>query len=339
MNINIFTKKAVTLKKAFPKNVQFHDLESISKLSLPDDSILYIDVTGLTPAKLVATLTQFKKACKKKSWGVVDPAGIIKDPAALFFDNACDYLGPVYFKKPKNIDIKRLKKPLQWCKSTAVGSNAKSIKIEENIELLKNGLKLPAANIFPGWKKIQAGKVMPFYLLFCSLQGKTAFDSSLGEKKFNQIHKRFLTLINNNLMEAEAQFWMDTGKDGLFLLPPRAKSAEKAVEACIRMIINAPLITLETLGLSIPLTIKFALHYGSINYRPPGRTGTVVSDAINYIFHLSEKRAEAGRLTISGDLPKVSIPKVLQDLFVPSGEYEGRKIWQTKKFSYAKPWV
>ena len=175
-----------------------------------------------------------------------------------------------------------------------------------------------------------------FYLLFCSLHGKTALDSRLGEKTFAQIHKRFLSHLAKSLDCADGLLWMDTGRDCLFLLPPRAKSAEAAVEACLRMIISSPLDIIETLGLLIPVNLTFALHYGSINYKPPGKTGTVVSDAVNATFHLGSKKAESSRLTISGDIPGGSIPKALQDLFVYSGEYEGRKTWHTRKFSYGK---
>ena len=105
------------------------------------------------------------------------------------------------------------------------------------------------------------------------------------------------------------------------------------------MIIGAPLITLETFAIKVPVNFVFALHYGSISYKPPGKTGTVLSDAVNFIFHLKDRKAQNGRLTISGDLPDGSIPKILQSLFVPSCEYEGHKIWHTKKFNYANHWV
>jgi hypothetical protein len=105
------------------------------------------------------------------------------------------------------------------------------------------------------------------------------------------------------------------------------------------MVVSAPLIVLETLAVAIPSNIVFALHYGVINYKQPGKTGTIISDAVNFIFHLGAKKAEPGRLTISGDLPDVTVPENLKDLFIPAGEYEGRKIWQTKKFSYVKPWM
>jgi len=348
MNIFVFTKKETSVKPVFAKNVQFPALSEIKKIPVEPDDFYYLDATGLDPDAIKKTLTQIKKQFKDTSWGIIDPKGCIKDPAFLFFDGASDYLGPEFFKKTNKIDTKRLQKAQSWRKAMSVdiNKNLKSGAVSENEKssainkgFLNNGIKLPAAGTFPGWKKIPSGKTLPFYLLYCSLQGKTTLDVRLGENTFAQIHKRFYSYLTDTFIEADGLHWMDTGKDCLFLLPPKIKAAEIAIEACIRMIINAPLITLETLGLSVPVNFVFALHYGSLGYKPPGKTGTVVSDAVNAIFHLGVKKAECGRLTISGDIPGSSVPKSLEDSFVPAGEYEGRKIFHTKKFSYEKPWV
>jgi hypothetical protein len=342
--VYIFTNKAASLKTVFPKNAEFvlnQNISSeLSKHSPGAGDITYIDVSAVSEEELSKTLTQVKKRCKDSSWGIIDPKGIIKDPAVLFFDGANDYLGTGFLKNSIIVDAKRLKDAHQWRKSltgiSEINNDVKSTGTTEGF--LKSGIKLPAVSAFPGWKKMQTGKTMPFYLLFCSLQGKAALESRIGEKVLSQIHKRFASLLVSYLKEADGQLWVDTGKDCLFLLPPRAKSAEAAIKACMRMIVAAPQLVMETLGISLPANFIFALHYGSISYKPPGKTGTVVSDAVNSIFHLGSNKSEAGRLTISSGLPDVSVPKILQDLFAPFGEYEGRKIWHTKKFQYAKPW-
>ena len=183
---------------------------------------------------------------------------------------------------------------------------------------------------------MQAGKAMPFYLLYCSLQGKTALNTRLSESAYAQMYQRLLAYLHQNFQEGEGLLWINSGKDCLFLLPPKAKSTEAAVKACVRMLVSAPLAAAEVLSLTVPANFVFALHYGSISYSPPGKTGTVVSDAVNFIFHLGAKKAEPGRLTISGELPDGTIPKALEDCFVAAGEFEGRRIWHTKKFSYGK---
>jgi len=336
--IYIVTKKEAPLKKAFPKNVKFIDFP-LSGHSPGNEDMSYIDISGFSDAELKKALPQIIKTCKDTHWGIIDPKGNVKDIAALFFEGACDYLGPPLLKTSKPIDAKRFKEAFQWRKITpaaavASDSSAKS----DGTGFIKSGIKLPAASSFPGWDKLTTGKVMPFYLLYCSLQGKISLDTRLDDKTLNQIHKRFLSLLSDYMQEGDGLLWMNTGRDCLFLFPPRAKCAEAAMKACIGMIVSAPLFVLETFGISIPANFIFAMHYGTVTYKPPGKTGTIVSDAVNSIFHLGAKKSEPGRLTISGEMPDVSVPASLQDLFVPAGEYEGRKIWHTKKFSYAKPW-
>jgi len=338
--IYVFSSNAKILKKVFPQNAEFTD-SPVSKHSPSGTDITYVDVSGLSEAELKKTLTQLKKSCGNSPWGIIDPKGSVKDIAALFFEGACDYLGPALIKE-SGVDSKRLKDVLAWHKKHTVSSaegGAKSVEAEGKGGFMKSGIKLPAASAFPGWKKMEVGKSMPFYLLYCSLHGKVALDSRLDDKTIAQIHRNFLSHLDENMEESDGLLWMNTGKDCLFLIPPRAKCAEEAIKACVGMVVSAPLIVLETLAITIPSNIVFALHYGVISYKQPGKTGTIISDAVNFIFHLGAKKAEPGRLTISGDLPDVTVPENLQDLFIPAGEYEGRKIWHTKKFSYAKPWM
>ena len=346
--IYIFAKKTEPLKTFFPKDAEFVSTP-LSKHSPGRADLTYIDVSGLAAAEIKKTLTQIKKSCKNSQWGIIDSKGSIKDPSSLFFDGASDYLGAAILKTSDGSDAKRLKEALQW-RTALAGSALMNSSVSSDTDgekkpdaltenFLKSGVKLPAASAFPGWKKMQTGKSMPFYLFYCALQGKVPLDSRLEGKVLTQTHKKFLTLLSAKLKDAEGLLWMDTGKDCLFLIPPKAKCAEAVIKASMGMIASSPLFVLETLNITIPANFVFALHYGSISYKPPGKTGTVVSDAVNSVFHLGAKRAEPGRLTISGSLPGASIPKSCFDIFAPCGEYEGRKIWQTKKFKYEKNWL
>ena len=348
MGIYIFSKNETVVKKVFSKNAEFNP-EDLTKHKPEAGSITYLDVSGVSDANVKTALAQLKKACKgsaktsaSSSWGVIDAKGSIKDPAALFLDGASDYLGPAFFKTPKPIDPKRIKAASQWRLALSGSNNFEKTEIKNAKAadgLPKTGIKLPPASLFPGWRNMQTGKTMPFYLMYCSLKGKTSLSTRFGDKAVSQMHQRFLAHLFSNFQEGDGHIWMDSGKDCLFLLPPRAKSAEAAVKACVRMLISAPLIAIETLSLAVPANFVFALHYGSLSYSPPGKTGTVVSDAVNFVFHLGAKKAEPGRLTISDEVPDNSVPHDLENCFISAGEYEGRKVWHTKKFSYAKPWV
>ena len=341
MGVYIFSKKEAALKKVFPKDTEFVS-QAVSKHKPEDGSITYLDISGLSDANYKTALTQLKKACKETSWGIIDVKGVIKDPAALLFDGASDYLGPGFFKTPKAIDLKRIKTASQW-RFLLAGNTGTAAAVKKGTKagdsLPRTGIKLPSASLFPGWKNMKTGKNMPFYLLYCSLQGKMPLNSRFGEKVFAQLHQRFIACLYQNFQEGEGIVWMDSGKDCLFLIPPKAKNAETVITACFRMLVSAPLIAVEVLGLTIPVNFVFTLHYGPISYCPPGKTGTLVSDAVNYIFHLGPKKAEPGRLTVSAAIPDGSVPKALEDCFISAGEFEGLQTWHTKKFSYVKPWL
>jgi hypothetical protein len=346
VNIYIFTKEDSGLRTAFPKSAKFLDTSALSEYTPENGSITYLDVSVFSATELKKALPLIKNNCADSSWGIIDPKGSVKDMAVLFFEGACDYLGASFFKSSAVVDSKRIKEALSWRKTPAASKlstadeNKKSTGGEQGENLFfKPGIKLPPESTFPGWDKMQAGQDMPFYLLYCSIHGDNQLEARLDTKTLAQVHKRFLSCLDNNFLEGDGLLWMNSGKDCLFLVPPRVKNIETAIKKCINMIISTPLIVLESLAVSFPLNFVFALHYGSVSYKPPGKTGTVVSDAINFIFHLGTKRAEAGRLTVSGELPDKTIPQSLQNCFVSAGEFEERKIWHTKKFSYAKPWL
>jgi len=100
------------------------------------------------------------------------------------------------------------------------------------------------------------------------------------------------------------------------------------------MILHSRLISLEKLGLSFPLDFTIALHYRKTAFRAPGKTGTIVSEPVNYIFHLGAKKAETGRLTVSSEVPEDAIPEGLADLFSPAGVFEGISIRHSRRFVY-----
>jgi class 3 adenylate cyclase len=335
MKTYVFSKKAAALRTVFPKkDVEFLIPAALTKYSPAAEDLCYLDLSGFTAVDGKKAAVQLKKRCKNVPWGIVDPKGTIKDPAQCFFDGAADYIGPAAFKE--GLGAGRLKKAVAW--RQAAGGTGKNPAAKPEDKAVKRGIKLPS-EAFPAWKNIPAGQHIEAYLLYASLQGKTGLSARLGETAYEQLYRKLLAFLHNNFQSAEGLLWMETGRDCLFLVPPRAKCVGMAVVSCLRMLISAPQIAVETLNLNIPVNFVFGLHYGSVTYKPPGKTGTVVSDAVNFIFHLGTKRAEAGRLTVSDEVPDLTISSKLEDLFVKAGEFEGRRLIHTRKFSYLQPWL
>jgi hypothetical protein len=225
---------------------------------------------------------------------------------------------------------KRLAAALEWKRSAGAGQKGKT---GEDERPAAKGLKLPPGK-FEGWSTIKTGTTGSFFFLFVSLEGERGLRGRVGEANFSNVRNRLRALLQQRLEPSKALLWMETESNSLFLIPPKAPLVRQALVSSLKILMAAPLIGLENLGISFPLYFTFALHYGKTVYHAPGKTGTVVSDAVNFIFHLGTKRAESGRLTVSGETPAEAIPEELEDMFQDSGEFEGRSLRHSRRFTW-----
>jgi hypothetical protein len=326
MKIFLFTPRKTNPlggeKKSAPP-VELLSPAALAKHRPGGEDISYVDISGLPPGEQKKTAAKLRKICAHSAWGIFDPKGEAPDPALFFFAGAADYIGPKLLKG--GIDRKRLDAARSWRESAAPsGSEAAALTDEE-------GRKLPGGK-FEGWRSIRSGTTAPFLFLFVSLSGKPNLHARLGEAAVKALQNRWRDVLQQHLQESQALLWMETELHSLFLVPPKAVCGKAAVEASLRMIAGCRLIAIENLGLSIPVDFTFALHYGKTIFRAPGKTGTVVSSAVNYIFHLGTKQAEPGRLTISAGLCCDAVPGGLRDLFIPAGTFEGIPILHSRRF-------
>jgi len=192
---------------------------------------------------------------------------------------------------------------------------------------------LPAGK-FEGWKAVRVGSEGTFFFLFVSLSAKASLRSLMGAAAYSSYKNRLRDLLQQGFREANALLWMETEDTNLFLIPSRAANCRIAIEAALKMILNSRIIGMDKLGLSTPVEFSFALHYGKTTFRSPGKTGEIISESVNYVFHLGTKKAEAGRLTISDEVDEEAFPEGLLDLFSPAGVFEGIPIRQSKRFVY-----
>ena len=324
---NAILTKSLKLNK---KNTWVELLPLLPKEYSPQkDDQIYIDISGQGPSALKKILTRIKKA--GVFWGIIDPKGTAMDPASFFFDGAADYMGPNLIKK--GLGKKRFTEALSWIQNrTDSGGTAGQMNATPGgFGAKKKDQKLPAGK-FKGWKSIRSGTSDSFFFLFVSLSEKSNLRAMVGEAGFTSLKNRLRDVLQQNFREADALLWMETEENNLLLVPPRVSNGKAAVEAALKMILNSKLIGIEKLGLSIPVEFTFALHFGKTVFQAPGKTGCVISESVNYIFHLGAKKAESGRLTISGDIPDAAIPEGLRDMFRPNGEFEGIPISHSRRF-------
>ena len=330
------SKISAALKRSLGLDKKKAWIESVTQLpngfKAKDSDQIYLDISGLSPATLKKTSGQLKK--NGAFWGVIDPKGAAVDPAAFFFNGASDYIGQALLKK--GLTKKRFSEALSRKEKAITGTKKTERKITATVssaDLNKKNIKLPSVK-FDGWKSIRSGTPGFFFFLFVSLSGKTNLRAMLGEASLITLKNQLREILQQNFAAADALLWMETEGNNLLLVPPTATSGKAALEAALKVILNSRLICIEKLGLSLPLQFTCAIHYGQTTFQAPGKTGAVISAPVNYIFHLGSKKAEAGRLTISGDIPDEAIPPGLLELLSPAGIFEGIPIRQSKRFVF-----
>jgi hypothetical protein len=326
MRIRIFTgnrRFAVAIDARAAKLLERDDISGIRDYQPERGDLSYLDVTGLEAAEQKRRVALLKGRCGNAAWGILDPKGCCPDPAALFHLGAADYLGP------------------QACKKGLTKARIKAALAFNGDDPEASGLD-PKARIdeypFAGWSSLKRGSPLPFYFLYFGVEGAAGLKRELGEQGYAAFRERLRDYLQQSLAESNALLWIESESSGLFLIPPSRKKAQAAVEACLRGLLNAPIIGYEKLGMGIPISLVFALHFGSSAFEAPGKTGTIVSEDVNFIFHLGAKAARANRITLSQAAER-AIPDKLGDLFGPAGSFEGRGIRASSRFLWPAPAV
>ena len=331
--IYIFSSQKAAALGLKDKNIKAEIIKPSGLLKLPaeyneaDDQI-YLDITGLESAGLKKAVNSIKKICGNSFWGIMDPKGSSDDPASFFFMGGGDYIGPGLVKK--GLDKKRLAAGFSMYQTP---EKQKPDSKSAHSKTGKKNQKLPAGK-FEGWKSLNPGTASNFFLLYISLSGKSNVHTIAGEKLYSLVKNKLRNVLQQYFSESDALIWMETENNTILLVPPRPSNCSAAVEASLKLILNSRLIGFEKLGLSFPVDFTCVLHYGKTAFQAPGKTGSVISESVNYIFHLGMKKAEPGRLTISGDVPEEAQPKGLVDMFSPVGVFEGIPIKHSKRFVF-----
>ena len=318
-------------------------LSELKHLKPAPEDITYLDIAGLDVGGRKKAIKALNKLCSASAWGIIDREGAIDDPAQLFFAGASDYLGkgvPV-----SQISRARMKAIQSYASGRTLAGSSPGLAASANAGSgadanpgksslnISTGIAPADRNVeFPGWKAVRAGVVYPFFFLYVSVSAQMNLKTRLGETGYVSFRDRLRIKVQQTLAEADPLLWMETDSTSLYLIPSRLLNARATVVACLRMLLWAPLIGYEKFGLPFPITFTFAMHHGRTEFAAPGKTGTIVSDAVNFIYHLGTKRAEPGCLTVSADVSRGIIPDTMLDLFVDGGTFEGRALVQSRRF-------
>lgn len=293
------------------------------------EGMIYLDISSLDQKALTSILDRMEKSdCP---WAIVDPDRVCEDVAELFHRGACDYLVPISGQK---IKVKRIQRALEFFRrykqTTAPSEQPLASEIpppKKAKSRSKNETKLetePAAS----WKQVKNGREYSFCFLYVQLEPSQEWQGKSGFSHQEQMQNAFHDLIASRIKDYDGRIWMWNDWGGLVLFPLDMQNCEVVVLG-IRMMLNRLHVSIEGGPFETILNYSFVFHVGKTKYQDRGKTGTIISEDVNFIFHLGGKEAELNYVYLSDTVYQM-LPQKLQALFSPQGEFEGRNIFRMK---------
>jgi hypothetical protein len=288
-----------------------------------DGIVIYYDIGGCTPEKARGECVRLgKSGC---SWAVIDPQGIIEDPAELFYLGACDYLPPKLLSE--GVRAARLHRVIEYQGDV---SPPEHLRDPKNEELLPNGSKIIPSG--EDWRKLEMGKEYSFFFLYIELVPGKEWRVDAGSTHRKALQEKFEKTILHKVAPQQGIIWMWSEWGGVVLFPFTKNNSHPVITAT-RLALGRPLISIEDMKVDTLIDYRLALHVGNTVYNRRGETGTLISDDINFIFHLGKKQIEKNILYLTGSaFPQV--PERMRHLFEEEERFEGRRIYRMVEFHF-----
>lgn len=327
MNLIIFTDNSI-LSDLFEKtqfkfdnrevNITIYSVNEIdSKLEgIYEDEYCYFDVSDLKPKQIDAFLKKIQ--INKVNAAFIDLKGKIKDPASLIFKGIFDYLGKGLLKKfiqSEEIDISRIESAISFCKNKLAATYYENREKELEKEL----------GFCSKWNEIEEGKEYFFWILFVSVDGVEQLKESMRSEYRKYLFSKFKEFVRKTVKKGNGRIWMWNEHGGIVLFPYDGVSMD-AVASSIRLILNRKIFNYE-LKDSFDLSYRVALHKGKTVYKERGKTGTIISDDINKVFHLGLDFADKPGFYITNTAMEL-LPVKADCAFEDLGNYEGLRIFK-----------
>jgi len=283
-------------------------------LSTETDNIFtYIDLSGFSDiqkSKLITFITRQKKF----DFGIIDPENWVKDPASLFFKGASDYI-------PKSaitgtISVKRVKEAVSFYTLEEAGSSSFP---QDNTDGIFSG---------SNWDTIKTGQSYTFIFMFIEIDILEEWIANSGKTHLESIMDYFYSHLNAVIKPLNGKIWIKTTYGALVLFP-YAGSATPVIIESFKLILNKLIISAEIYPFKTILSYRIALDLGTTKYLARGNTGNIVSDSVNYIFHLGNQYIKKGNFYLTNRIHE-DIPPGLMEYFILEGDFQGKTIHRMK---------
>ena len=295
-----------TVERSKSVEVEYHGVKSWRSLLNERGITLYLDLSALSEREARRAVRTLESQ-DSVSYGIIDPGGRVPDPADLFHGGASDYIGPGLISR--RIPTNRIIQAVSFYPSEESEQNS-----EEESDL--------------SWADIHDGGEYPFFFLYVELDIPPEWKTESGSGMISGLLHTFESHLSRIMGPLGGELWMKSDYGGLYLFP-YSEGVSDIIPACMRLVLNKVLISTEVYSYGTLLPYHFALDKGVTVYRKKGRTGTLISDTVNFIFHLGQQHAAPGNFIMSKRVAE-HIPPGLASCFVEHGEYHDQPLLRMK---------
>ncbi len=308
-----FTRKnsRLSLPQFFPRQDLKKNIKSLDKVTL-----VYLDLGDISAEELPAILRLLSRN-PKILFGLIDPDHKLQDPAQVFFRGGVDYIGKSILST--GIDAKRLNLVIDCARA------------KTNVSALFDQDKTKS---YPGyipsgkdWRNVVAGQEYSFCLMFIELDGREEMEKKYGLRNLGIALDSFRSFIDNSVKPFHGRLWIWSRFGGIILFPFDGSGCPQ-LKCGFKLMLSKHLYDIEESLFPNFISFRLALHIGNTVFTREN-TGNIISDSLNFIFHLGQQYAKPGQFYVSESVLHLGREE-LKGFFSDSGIFEGRTIYQMR---------
>lgn len=298
------------------------------------DSFFYLDAASFSDGDLWAAVRRVHERYPRRV-GVFDPEGLIHDPARVFFLGGADYITKSVVEE--TISSQRFAETMRFVEASGGLVERREERggggqRPEASEVLLSSPEPPTREIVSGrdWSEVRTGEEYTFWFLYAKLDESDRYAVQRSDEYAEQVDRRFRDQLLAETGRFGGRVWMWKRFSGLLLFPYDGKRCMPIIPV-FRLFMNRVIHTVERSTGKNVLSFRVAVHVGNTEYRAAGDTGEVVSEDVNFVYHLGERHTGSGEMTITRAALSF-VPEGLQRFFVERGPFEGHETYAMHRF-------
>lgn len=298
-------------------SVEFDSPEKLSQLitrtaEVPD-SFLYVDVNGMDGRTLKRRLKRLRDVLPYR-FGILDPTSEVVDVAELFHNAAADYVDKRLLGH--GLATARLRRVVEYAPAVADPPRSNHVPDEQDLVVVPSGTT---------WSSVKSGHEYTFLMLYAALDHTGDLRRKSSEGFLSSLRKSFASLLERSFADHNARIWMWKEDEGLLLMPYDGGEVDVIVPA-LRLQLNRVLVNVEEFSAYGSVSWRLALHLGNTTFRSGNRTGEIVSESLNFVFHLGERFVEPGSLAVTAPV-QARVPERVAPLLNHRGAFESVQVY------------